>query len=152
VLLEGSEGQSLELCIIGYQFPENHTDDYDSNWLTVQGRVVHQLGRWRFQDPCLLTYEAQRLADWLDSAASGTPSESQMDFIEPNLVFRWVESPAGSYVRVYFEVEARPPWLPPSAAIAQDCWMDFPASPSGLRHAAMALRDNLTGYPQRAQR
>jgi hypothetical protein len=51
--------------VVGYQFPDNHISEYDSNWLVIEGRVSHPQADWSFRDPCLLTYEADYLADWL---------------------------------------------------------------------------------------
>jgi len=148
---ETEDGQSLELRILGYQFPDLETEDYDSNWLNIEGKVAHVRGSWQFCDPCLLTYEASELADWLDALASD-PCSGTLTFIEPNLSFRSLESPAGTRLRVYFELEARPPWAPFDVGDEGQCWIDLPVSTSELRLAGAALRDQLTVYPQRAAR
>ena len=150
--LETEDGQSLELRILGYQYPDLETEEYDSNWLNVEGKVAHPRGNWKFRDPCLLTYEASRLADWLDSLARGTLSSEEVSFIEPNISFRSVESPEGGSLRVYFELEARPPWAPSDVVEDEQCSIDFRLSEFELRRAAASLRDQLTNYPQRAAR
>ncbi len=150
--LETADGQSLELRILGYEFPELETEEDDSNWLIVEGKIAHPRGGWKFRDPCLLTYEASRLADWLDSLARGTPSSEEVSFIEPNLSFRSLESPAGARLRAYFELEARPSWAPSDVVEWEQCWIDFPVSELELRRAAASLRDQLKNYPQRAAR
>ena len=149
--LDDTRGCSLELRILGYQFPDLETEKYDSNWLVVEGNVSHPRGDWTFRDPCLLTYEASRLAGWLDSLARGAPSSRQVGFVEPNLLFRSRRQPAGASLRVYFELEARPPWAP-FEAVDGECWIDFPVSEFPLRRAAASLRNQLKSYPQRAAR
>src|SRR6185312_7650655 len=99
--LRGVDGQSVELHIVGYQFPHLATVEYDSNWLRIEGQVHHPRGQWSFQDPCLLTYEVSRLADWLDALAQEKPDSDQIDFTEPNLSFRIVGSAAFVLLRVY---------------------------------------------------
>jgi hypothetical protein len=148
--LETAGGHSLELRILGYQYPDMHTEDYDSNWLAVEGKVTHPRGNWTFNDPCLLTYEASRLADWLGSFARGTPVSDEVRFIEPNISFRSVASPTGPRLRVYFELEARPPWAPRDVVEDEHCWIDFPVSEFELHRAAASLHNQLKKYPQRA--
>lgn len=80
----GTDGQSVELYVAGYQFPDLPTVEYDSNWLRIEGQVSHPQGQWSFQDPCLLTYEVSRLADWLDALVEDQPKSDEIGFIEPN--------------------------------------------------------------------
>ncbi|MFN7966178.1 MAG: hypothetical protein U0V87_10875 [Acidobacteriota bacterium] len=148
--LETEDGLSLELRILGYQFPDMRTNSQDSNWLIIEGEVAHPRGAWTFRDPCLLAYEVSRLADWLGSLARGTPTSGEKSFMEPNISFRSVESPTGPNVRVYFELEARPPWAPSDVVDEEQCWIDFPVSELELHRAALSLLDQLKKYPQRA--
>src|SRR3954452_11841563 len=69
--LASRDGHSLDLKILGYQFPHLETQQYDSNWLIVSGNVTGPIGSWQFSDPFLLTYEAERLASWMDAVADG---------------------------------------------------------------------------------
>ena len=147
--LAGPDGQSLELRIVGYQFPHLESEEYDSNWLIVEGKVVHPRGEWTFRSPCLLTYEVASLADWLDSVVRGRPRSEKKGFIEPNLRVQFVESFFfGARLRVYFEAESRPSW----AAGEDDLWVELSASDFDLRRAAASLRGQLERYPQRAAR
>lgn len=150
--LETADGHAFELRILGYQYPDLRTEEYDSNWLIVEGKVTHPRGGWTFRDPCLLTYEASRLADWLGSFAGGVPSSNEVGFIEPNISFRSVNSPTGLNLRVYFELEARPPWASSDVDEDEQCWIDFPVSEFELHRAAASLRNQLKKYPQRAPR
>ena len=73
VLLAGLEGNELELRVVGYQFPDDDTDPWDSNWLLVSVRVVSPAGTWEVVDPCLTTWEAKHLVRWLVNAAARDP-------------------------------------------------------------------------------
>lgn len=148
--ISGPDGQSFELRILGYQYPDLETAEYDSNWLCVEGRVEHPRGGWTFQDPSLLTYEASELADWLDSVADGSPASDEIGFIEPNLSMSLVRSISGLQVRVCFALEARPPWALSEAEEIEEAFVDVPADPDALREAAAELREQLKDYPKRA--
>src|SRR5260370_21243399 len=82
------DGQFLELRILGYEFPHIETAEYDSNWLVVAGNVTHSRGSWQFTHPCLLTYEAEQLASWMDALVETDRFPTTCGFIEPNLEFR----------------------------------------------------------------
>lgn len=151
--LRNIDGQSVELHIAGYQFPDLAAVEYDSNWLRIEGQVHHPKGQWSFQDPCLLTYEVSRLANWLDALAQEKPDNDEIGFIEPNLSFRVVRSHASAVVlRVYFELEARPNWAAAPSAGLNDLWLEIPVRELELRQAARSLREELAIYPQRTKR
>ena len=150
--LASTDGQSLELTILGYQFPHLETKEYDSNWLIVAGSVIHPRGSWQFADPCLLTYEAEWLAAWMDALAEGSPPAATIGFIEPNLAFGVGFNTKGPLLRVYFELEARPSWESSAPAGEKDIWVEFPIEELDLRSAARQWRAELAAYPQRASR
>src|SRR5262245_29126869 len=106
----------MTLALAGYQFPDLASAEDDSNWLTVTIEVAHPRGNWHASDPCLLTYEAARLASWLEGLTPESAVGSEASFIEPCLVFSIVDSDGGRALRVYFELECRPPWAYARAA------------------------------------
>ena len=113
---------------------------------------MHPKGSWQFSDPCLLTYEAERLASWIDSVAEGEPLPTTCGFIEPTLEFcaAGFQQPV---LRVYFELEARPKWSPRKRARDDDgVWVEFPLGELDLRSIARQWREELHSYPQRAPR
>jgi hypothetical protein len=145
------DGQFLELRILGYQFPHIETAEYDSNWLVVAGDVIHSRGSWQFTDPCLLTYEAERLASWMDALVETDGFPTTCGFMEPNLEFRAVLNVNRPMLRVYFELEARPSWA--SGAFGEGVtWVEFPIEELDLRSIARQWRAELSVYPQRASR
>ena len=151
--LASSDGQTFEMRILGYQFPHLETELYDSNWLIIAGEVMHPKGSWQFNDPCLLTYEAERLASWIDLVAEGEPPPTSCGFVEPNLEFRAVGSVQQPVLRAYFRLEARPKWAPRKRARDGDeLWVEFPLGELDLRSIARQWREELRSYPQRAPR
>ena len=149
--LSGSDGQSFELTILGYQFPNMNTEDFDSNWLIIQLDVHHPKGHWRSRDPCLLTYEVERLANFLEQVSRNEKVDAEEHFIEPNLKFRLLTPGSkDEKMRIYFELECRPSWAPSDTVGMEDLWVEFPVLEINLELAAQSLRDQLSIYPQRA--
>lgn len=150
--LSSRRGQRFDIRIRGYQFPHMETEDYDSNWLMISGDVVHPRGAWRFSDPCLLTYEAEGLASWLEMLANSEPLPTTCGFIEPNLEFRAVARGQHGILQVHFNLEARPDWASSSAAREQELWVEFPFDELDLRALGREWRKELEAFPQRAPR
>lgn len=143
---------SLDLSVIGYQFPNDTTDPYDSNWLKVSVRVRHPRGDWSRVDPCLLTDEAARLATWLEDVSARREVAAECDFLEPNLHFELLGGPDDvRVVRVHLRLELRPPWAH-GGDDAEDVYVDVPAHPDQLVEAAGSLRADLARYPRRGER
>jgi hypothetical protein len=138
----------FDLRFAGYQFPGDATSEYDSNWLVVEGVVRHPRGDWRFRDPCLLTYEVARLADWLEAVGAGTEPESWCGFIEPNLSFEVAGKDLERVLRVSFAIEARPRWATADEEVA----VEFPLATLDLGPAVATLRAQLREFPQRTER
>ena len=150
--LRGPDG-SMELTLVGYQFPHLATVPWDSNWLTVRVRVEHPRGTWAAEDPCMLTYDVPALADWLEAVGAGHEDDAEHGFLEPNLLFRVLTDAGGNrIVRVFFELELRPVWAPFDGAGMEDLFLDFPAEPTQLTAAATSLREQAARYPQRTER
>jgi hypothetical protein len=151
VYLNGNDGITFKLEIVDYQFPDEEYEEYDSNWLLVRVSASLPAGAWTVTDPCLLTYEVARLADWLDAVATGSEAANETGFVEPNLWFQVVRPGTGeSCLRVYFELECRPPWAYRREAFGSDLFAEFALSDIDLHHAAESLRAQLSLYPQRA--
>jgi hypothetical protein len=58
----------FRLHVLAYQFPEA-TDLDDANWLIINGECSLKGRQWSFIDPCLETWDLERLATWLSAAA-----------------------------------------------------------------------------------
>lgn len=152
MILRGRDLSEFELRVAGYQFPGFSGDEFDANWLVVEGRVAPADERaWEFRDPALLTWEVERLSDWLKALASGQAVEEGEGFLEPNVRFEIVKREEVTItLRVYFELEARPPWFFADAAGMDDLWIDLRVDTDDLRAAAEDLRRDLTRFPPRS--
>ncbi|MCM3921542.1 hypothetical protein ND748_07660 [Frankia sp. AiPs1] len=118
-------GARIDLRIVDYQYPEIAGDgtgkDWDANWLVVAGDVVAEDGRgWSFLDPCLTSWEAREIGDWLRGVVDGSVTPTPLDgggagrllaFTEPNLAFSFADRTDDAVViRVYLSLESGPPW------------------------------------------
>ena len=134
----------FRLIVAGYQFPNNNDDEWDSNWLIIDGSVRLDGKEWRFRDPCITTFEAIELVDWLEACARGNPAEPYCALTEPNLQFDLVDART---IRVSFALESAPPW-----AKQEDDWtkhgFNLPVGPN-LVKAAKELRSQLDRFPVR---
>ena len=151
MILRSRDLSAFELRVAGYQFPDIESDEFDANWLVIEGRVAPADERaWEFRDPALLTWEVERLSNWLEALASGQPVEESEDFLEPNLRFEVVgRSGDVITIRVYFELESRPPWFFAREAGMNDLWVDLFVDSDDLRAAASSVRSDLAKYPPR---
>lgn len=142
---EGPTG-SLRIGVECYQFPEITDDDWDSNWLIINGDAVVDGKSWTFRDPCLTTFEMERLAHWLDQISSGKVEKAFCGFTEPNLDFERVSDVT---VRIAFSLEALPPWSKRDGDFGE-IGFEVPID-DRLRAAASSLRAFLTRFPIRAR-
>ncbi|WP_144096040.1 hypothetical protein [Croceicoccus sediminis] len=140
----GTNG-SLRIGVERYQFPDIVDDEWDSNWLIVAGEADLDGRSWSFRDPCLTTFEVERLANWLDGIAVHEPVRSICGFTEPNLEFECVSDKS---VRISFSMEALPPWAPPDSDVG-DIGFEVPID-NALSATASCLRRMLSRFPIRA--
>ncbi len=120
----------------------------------MEGRVAPADERtWEFRDPALLTWEVQDLSNWLEALASGQAVEKREDFLVPNLRFEVAARDEDTItIRVYFELEARPPWFFADAAGMNDLWIDLLVDRDDVRVAARDLHEDLARFPPREVR
>jgi len=150
-----SPDASFYLTILGYQYPDAAGEPFDANWLSIHVEAAGLDGAWTGTDPCLLTYEVVRLADWLESVANARIFSPAISFLEPVLLFRLVDSERGRTLRIHFGNLINPSWRQldgtrePGAN--PDIWLDFPLSDTDLAQAARDLRQQMKRYPDRAE-
>ncbi len=137
----------LKLSIEGYQWPENQSCRYDSNWLIIRLDVEHPEGGWTAFDPALLTFEAKALVNWLVHAAEPGCVRLEIGFLEPCLKLRFL--PTESALRVYLRGELRPDRLRFEDA-PQEFYLDFPIGSEGLEECAGSFARMLERFPERA--
>ncbi|MBD9651419.1 hypothetical protein IB267_24005 [Ensifer sp. ENS09] len=137
----------LELTIRQYEFPNVEGDESDSNWLVVEGSVDINGTKWTFRDPYLTTFEAERLADWLEGVSIGEPSTSYCFFTEPNLEFRYQKN---RQLRIRLALESGPPGLHPPIRWNERSFLV--RVNAELVTAARQLRQQLVRFPPRGPR
>ncbi len=145
MILEGTNGRRLELTLVAYEFPEIEDDRWDSNWLVVRISAADDTDSWTAEDPCLLTWEVDELADWLDAVAEPPATVADLEFTEPNLMFERIEADGAACVRVWFENAFCAPEIPPD----DDLLIDFAVAPAAFRAAAASLRAQRQRFPRR---
>ena len=172
MLLTSTDGASVGLRPTRYQFPAPpqappEADDWDASWLQVDGAVrTASGGRWRFEDPCLTTWEARELLAWLRAAAQGEVAVSQMPtegskgvlaFTEPNLAFS-IAARGGEHLvmRIHLGHECAPGWPWPDAWDEDGASWDSYTLALPLRmdrqdllDAAHQWQDDLAAFPHR---
>ncbi len=146
--LQGREGNQLALSVVGYQFPDETVDPWESNALLVSVRVVSPQGTWEVVDPCLTTWEAAHLASWLTAfVVSGDRRSTSVS--APNVTMS-ARAATGSTIALLacFELEQRPPWLVSVGGDGELC-VELEVSTGDVLVAAAALRADLARFPQR---
>lgn len=151
--LLSSDGASVEMRPLGYQFPrlDAGADWTDANWLNIQCRVRCADGRrWSFIFPCLLVHETQEFADWLSMAARARAA-STLSFLEPTISFT-LDHRARGYceVAVTFRLEGQPPWQQGDARVESSWTVPLQLDQHMLAHAARTWRADCAAFPPRS--
>jgi hypothetical protein len=154
-MLLSARDATFRLTILGYQHPDAAGEPYDANWLSIHVEAAGLDRAWTGTDPCLLTYEAARLAGWLEQVAAGQDAPPAISFLEPVLLFRVAADSSGRRVlRVHFGNLINPSWRAleqGGAPASPDLSLDFPLDEVDLAAAARELRQELRRYPNRAE-
>ena len=92
MILRSRDGNELILSIARYQF-RSVTDPTDWDcWHTVEGSAKDSERSWSFRDSALMCSESPQISSWLTRVAKAEWHNPVLDFMEPNLAFRVVES------------------------------------------------------------
>jgi hypothetical protein len=162
VRLTSTDGAVVELGPTGYQFPDTVADgqgDWDANWLVIAGQVRLSDGRsWAFTDPCLTTWEARSLGDWLWGVVSGvvvptpfcgTGDEVLKVFTEPNVALSLARRTSShATVRVHFSLESSPPWVTDDGDMF-NFFVSVEMPLAGLAAAVATWTEELAKFPER---
>jgi hypothetical protein len=163
MILTSTPSRRVELTPVAYEFPDHRSSglerDWDANWLMIRGEVRHPDGsEWTFTDPCLTTWEARELGDWLTAVARGhvTPAvratgRVDLFFTEPNLTFSLTGADERQCeLAVHFSLEALPPWLQrPSRPGIFDYAVTLTITRDDLTEAVQTWRQQLHQFPIR---
>jgi hypothetical protein len=113
MIFKGIENQTLDMKVLGYQFPdkipesENGSYDYDANWLRVYFIINSNLGNWHSVDPAFTTGELKDLIKWFDDLSKNNIYE--IGFMEPCIDFTYLGEEEGfKKIRISFGAELKP--------------------------------------------
>jgi hypothetical protein len=143
----GKDGQEVELKILGYEFPNETRDEWDSNWLRIYLIVKSNLGSWQTVDSSLTTWEFKQLADWFKDLSENKEVEySDMTFVEPNLAFELIErGEKTKTIQLRFDYESKPK----SADSDKDYFINFQFTNDDLAKIATESRNEYDKFPVR---
>lgn len=141
--LLGADGASFELSLLGWQHPRGAPNEIDANRLQVRLSLATDDGAWSEIAPCLVVWEAERLADWLDALAAHRATDIEQHFLEPDLRFRILPAAGVARVlRIGIDLRARRP----AGAGAPLGEVSFPVADDALVSAARVLRAQLRRF------
>jgi hypothetical protein len=147
--LTNLDGSFFSLDIVGYQFPDHQDDYWDSNWLMMQIQVQFSEHFWSVKDPCLTTFEIQKLIEWLHQLSNNVTDNDSLGFTEPYVQFEWtIDHNRARSLRVNYR-------QPPKRGIHS--WedtisIDFLSSQIPFAEIIEDLQNQLAKFPQRAFR
>jgi hypothetical protein len=169
--LNSSDGASVELHIVGYEAedcpvcglrglngpgtPLAGVAKWDLNWLQVDGNFTLADGRtWAFGYPCLTTWEAREMGEWLRGVAAGTEQpfrgiwepQGRLGFTEPDLCLT-LEERVASRVRMRIDFTGGKPPLTQSGRAKSLVCLDV--SSGEVAEAAESWMRNLAEFPER---
>jgi hypothetical protein len=144
--LSGQDNKSFELWVVNYQYLNNKTGEYDSNWLKIGIRLRGFKSEWTTSDPSLLTWELESLTDWLHTILTGNVREKKIEFIEPNLGFELIDSSEEAFkIRTHLTLELKPSWYIDDETFTFDIIVDR----QQLAHSVERLNNELINFPRR---
>jgi hypothetical protein len=147
--LLGSDGALFELSLLGWQHPRGADNEIDANRLKVRLALATERGSWNEIAPCLVAWEAQRLAEWLEALAAHRATDAEQEFLEPDLRFRILPAAGIARVlRIRIDLSARRP--PGVAAPVGE--ISFAVGDEEMAAAARAMRAQARRFAPREAR
>jgi hypothetical protein len=102
--------KSLELDVLGYEFPDAEDDYFDANWLNVGIRYDDGQLSFRQVDSCLLAFELAELTETVDAILEGRESGTITDLTEPYLALAVTRTEETYAVQARFVYDTGSPW------------------------------------------
>jgi len=84
----------IELNVIGYQYPDETNDKWDSNWLKVNLEIKTSNIKWCSlgADPIITTFELKELITWFKNILENKMEKHEkIEFTEPNISFEYLD-------------------------------------------------------------
>jgi hypothetical protein len=153
MIFSNQSGMFFELAIVGYQFPDDSQNYWDSNWLKIHIAASDTAGTWQATDPCLTAFEVRQFLEWIVDHSHNFKARTDIYFTEPTLSFEILQSDRGIiHLRIFFELKFRPPWRASRSVGDRDCWLDFELTSHDITAAVESLQEQLSEFPQRVFR
>jgi hypothetical protein len=156
--ISSTNGNALEIRVVGYQFPDATDLARRYSWHMVQGSATVEDASWHFRWQALTCDESPRVGPWLRSLAAAVATEpdlnigppARLEFTEPNLALVGLDlRPDQLVLRVELDVEFhrdRAHWR-----ASQPYLLDLDVSGAQLIDAAQQWDDEIALYPDNTQ-
>ena len=107
MMLTGPDGNSFQLSLEGYQYPNRASrgeQDEAANRLLVSVEASIHDQAWQKTSPCLLTWEIDQLIEWVEKLPRTDVAHNRLLFSHPGLTFQYAGR-VGEHVtlEVYFD-------------------------------------------------
>jgi hypothetical protein len=118
------------------------TNDWDANWVVVRMAAADGLRRWSSTNPAFLTWDLQRLVNWLRAVTDQALDVPDVyTSLEPNLQLENRPAEGGMRLRAVFSQEFTPPNGNP--------WIDYTPDAEVVHRFADTLHTALASFPIR---
>ena len=147
MIFKGIDNQTVEFKINNYEFPENTTCEYDSNWLLIYLNINSKCGKWKTIDPALLTEEVKEIIKQFEKLSNNIKPESKnLTFIEPNIEFELTKFNENlKVVKIIFDLESRPK----NADDKKEYYVECEFNNMELKTISRSLEKELNSFPTR---
>jgi hypothetical protein len=148
--LKNLDGSSFSLDIVGYQFPDHQDDYWDANWLMMQIQIQLSEHFWSVKDPCLTTFEVQKLIEWFHQLSIHATDNTSLGFTEHYIQFELIiDHNENQSLRLNY---IRPPKEGIIYSEKDTISIDFPSSQIPFAEIIEDLQNQLAKFPQRVFR
>jgi hypothetical protein len=139
MIFNGTEGQSVELSLLGYEYP-NDKDE----WLNIHFKVRSKIGDWECTHPCITKPEFVSLITSFEKLSISLKTKyEQWFFTELVLVFEFFETNTSEdqiKFRIVFDTRPHP-------TIGGSCFVDCVADRKEFKRLASELKKELDQLP-----
>jgi len=151
-----TNGDSLRLEVVGYQFPDAEEPQKRDSWYVIAGSASNKRCNWQFTWQALTCNAAPllcgwlfELAAWLEGNSNDADAPEPPFLIEPVLQFTAADRCNG---RLHLRVELNGEFLPPDTRNGRRMQSDpevvcLRVTAEDLRTAAMDLATSICAYP-----
>lgn len=98
-------GNKFEIKISNYHFENNHSNQFDSDWLDADLIIKNGSETFNIKLDFLIIEELERMEHWLLSIMNGNTEVKSLQFVDPNLKFRTMTRSNIHVLKVIYEVD-----------------------------------------------